>query len=130
MSQNIDTVRGAYEALARGDVPAVLGIMDPNIAWTEADGFPYAGTYTGPDAVLNGVLMRLGTEWDVFSAAPEDFVDGGDKIVAVGTYSGKYKATGKSFQAPFAHLWQFRNGKAISFRQFTDTALVQEALRA
>jgi len=49
---NTDTVRTTYDALARGDVPAVLGFLDPNIDWTEADGFPYAGTYHGPDAVL------------------------------------------------------------------------------
>ena len=28
--------------------------------WTEADGFPLAGTYTGPQAVVENVFMRLG----------------------------------------------------------------------
>ena len=103
-------------------------MMDPNISWTEAEGFPYAGTYNGPDAVLQGVFMRLGTEWDGFTVRPEDFIDGGDKIVATGTYEGKYKATGKSFRAAFAHVWTLRNGKAVAFQQHTDTAKVNEAL--
>lgn len=45
---NVDIVRGAYEAFGRGDVHAVLGVLDPNVSWTEADGFPYAGTYRAP----------------------------------------------------------------------------------
>ncbi len=61
---NVATIKGVYDAFARGDVPAILGMMDPNISWTEAEGFPYAGTYSGPDAVLQGVFMPLGTEWD------------------------------------------------------------------
>jgi len=76
---NTDTVRTTYDALARGDVPAVLGFLDPNIDWTENDGFPYAGTYHSPDAVLQNVIMKLGTEWDGFSVVPDDFVAEGDK---------------------------------------------------
>ena len=125
---NLDIIRGAYEAFARGDVPGVLGIMEPEIAWTEAEGFPYAGTYHGPDEILNQVFMKLGTEWDGYSAVPEEFVDGGDTIVALGVYSGTYKATGKHMRAPFAHLWKLKDGKAVLFRQYTDTALVQQAL--
>ncbi len=49
---NLESVQGLYEAFAKGDVPTVLGFLDANIAWTEAEGFPYGGTYNGPDAVL------------------------------------------------------------------------------
>lgn len=130
MGQNVGSLRALYDAFAVGDVPAVLAVLDANIEWTEAEGFPYAGTYRGPDAVLQGVFMRLGTEWDGYSVVPSDFVDGGEKVVALGMYSGTYKATGKAFRAPFAHVWQFRNGKAVRFQQFTDTVVVQEALKS
>lgn len=126
---NLDSVRRAYEAFAKGDIPAVLGFLSPDIEWTEAEGFPYGGTYTGPDAVLSGVFMRLGTEWDGFAAVPEEFIDGGETVVALGRYSGTYKATGKSFQANFAHVWRIQDGKAIRFTQYVDTHLVQRALQ-
>jgi uncharacterized protein len=129
MNGNLDILRGAYEAFARGDVPTVLGVLAPDISWTEAEGFPYGGTYVGPEAVLTGVFMKLGTEWDGYSAVPHEFIAQGDAIVALGTYSGKYKLSGKSFSAPFAHVWNFRNGKAVRFRQHTDTAVVQGALK-
>jgi ketosteroid isomerase-like protein len=60
---NLNIIQGTYAAFAKGDVPGVLGVMDADISWTEAEGFPYGGTYHGPNAVLEGVFMRLGTEW-------------------------------------------------------------------
>ena len=128
--RNLSIIQGAYAAFAKGDVPAVLGILNADIAWTEAEGFPYAGTYHGPNAVLECVFMRLGAEWDGFAVAPAEFIDGGDAVVALGKYSGTYKATGKSFQADFAHVWKLRDGKVIRFVQYVDTLLVHRALQA
>jgi ketosteroid isomerase-like protein len=125
---SLEIVRSLYAAFAKGDVPTVIGALDSDISWTEAEGFPYGGTYNGPNAVLENVFMKLGTEWDGFSAVPHEFVVEGDTVVAIGQYGGKFKATGKSFSTPFVHVWNFKNGKAIKFRQFTDTAVVQKAL--
>lgn len=129
MATSLETVRGVYEAFARGDIPAVLAVLAPAVSWTEAEGFPYGGTYTGPDAVLEGVFMRLGTEWEGWSAVPDEFIAQGDTIVALGKYSGRFKTTGKRISVPFAHVWSLENGKVVGFRQYTDTALVQEAIR-
>lgn len=129
-NQNLDGVRGVYAAFAKGDIPAVLGFLSSDIEWTEAEGFPYAGTYKGPNAVLDGVFMRLGTEWNGYAAIPEEFIDAGGTVVVLGKYSGEYKATGKSFQANFAHVWKLREGKAVKFAQYTDTLKVHEALQA
>jgi uncharacterized protein len=127
---NLDKIKAVYDAFAKGDIPSVLEILSADIDWTEAEGFPYAGTYHGPRAVLEGVFMRLGTEWQGFAAVPHEFIDGGDTIVALGKYSGVYKATKKSFSADFAHVWKLREGKAVRFVQYVDTLLVQRALTA
>lgn len=128
MPDNRELIRGAYAAFARGDVPAVLAILAPEVQWTEVEGFPYAGTYTGPDAILSGVFTRLGTEWEGFAAVPEELVAEGNYVVALGRYSGKFRKTGKTFTAPFAHVWEFREGRVVKFRQHTDTAVVNRAL--
>lgn len=59
---------------------------------------------------------------------PEEFVEEGDQVVSLGLYSGTRKETGKSFSAPYAHVWTLRDGKVVRFRQYTDTAVVQRAL--
>jgi len=76
------------------------------------------------------VYLRLGTEWNGFAAMPDEFIDAGDTVVTLGKYSGTYKATGKHFQADFAHVWRVRDGKAYRFTQYVDTLLVHRALQA
>jgi ketosteroid isomerase-like protein len=125
---NLNRIKSVYDAFAKGDVPSVLEVLSADIDWTEAEGFLYGGTYYGPKAVLEGVFMRFATEWNGFAAVPDEFVDGGDTIVALGKYSGTYKRTGKSFQANFAHVWKLRDGKAVRFVQYTDTLLVRRAV--
>lgn len=120
---NTELIQSVYAAFARGDVPTVLGALAPDARWVEAEGGPYGGLSIGPQAVLANVFMKLGGEWDGFAAVPAEFVAQGDTVVALGEYSGTYKATGKSFRAPFAHVWKLDDGKVASFHQHTDTAV-------
>lgn len=123
MGTTLDAVRSIYAAFAKGDIPAVLAMLTPDVRWTEAEGGPYGGVSVGPQAVLDDVFMKLGGEWNGFAAVPAEFIADGDTVVALGEYSGTYKATGKGFRAPFAHVWRFRDGKAAEFQQYTDTAV-------
>lgn len=127
MSNN-EIINGVYASFAVGDIPGVLSAMDPDISWTEAEGFMYGGTYTGPNAILENVFMKLGSEWEGFSAVPKQITDGGDNIIALGTYSGKYLKTGKSMAVPFAHAWTLSGGKIVKFVQYTDTLVVARTL--
>ena len=125
---NVELIKNLYQAFAQGDIPAVLQSFDENIEWTEAEGFPYGGTYRGGESILQNVFMKLATEWTNFEAVPDELLDAGEKIVALGNYSGSFKATGKSMTAPFAHVWSIQNGKIVNFVQYTDTLKVSEAL--
>jgi ketosteroid isomerase-like protein len=129
MADNGAIISDMYAAFGKGDVPAVLGKFDPQIEWTDADGFPTGGTYVGPDAILNDVFMPLISEWDGFAVTPDEVVVSGDRVVSFGHYGGTYKKTGKSIDVPFAHSWRFKDGKVTHFQQYTDTHLVQEAMK-
>ena len=123
---NKEIIEQAYASFAAGDVPAALGAFSDDIQWTEPDGYPLAGTYVGPQAVLEDVFMRLGEIGDHFAVLPEQFVADGDTVVALGHLSWKHKRTGAPASVKMAQVWTFRNGKAASFRQHTDTARVRE----
>lgn len=127
----VDTVKSFYDSLGRGDVGAVIALLSNPLEWTEAEGFPYfAGTWTSPQAVVDGLLVPLGRDWDGFSARADSFVSEGDRVVAFGSYGGVNRATGRTLAAPFAHSWRVRNGQITRFVQYTDTALVQAAALA
>ena len=125
MSQEgAEVVRGMYEAFGRGDIPAVLAALDPQVEWWEAENFIYAdgNPYVGPDAVLAGVFMRIGDEWEGFAVSPEGVLDAGDTVVGHGYYNGRFKESGARVRAQFAHFFTFRGGKVVKFQQYTDTA--------
>lgn len=128
MAQPSELIRNLYAAFARGDIPTVLGAMAPDAAWTESEGGPYGGTYRGADAILSGVFMKLGGEWDGFAAVPAQFVAEGDTVVVLGEYSGTFRATGRSMRAPFAHVWKLQDGRVATFTQITDTVLHRRAM--
>jgi hypothetical protein len=130
---NVEMMKGAYEAFGRGDVPVVLGAMDPDIEWREAEGNPYQPTgaaWRGPDAVLQNLFIKLATEWDAFTVSPVQFHDAGDTVAVEGRYTGTYKDTGKSMDAQFCHVWKIRDDKVVSFQQYVDTGQWQEAMAA
>ena len=129
MSQeNVELIRGLYEAFARGDVGNVLGRMSPDIEWNEAENFPYSdgNPYVGPGAIAAGVFARCGSEWDGFAALPEEFLDAGDTVVVLGRYGGTYKATGRTQNPQMVHVWRIKDGKAVGFQQYVDTLQVAQ----
>lgn len=50
---NIDVVQRTYEAVGRGDIPAVLDLLTNDVEWTlqGPSSIPFAGTRHGRDGV-------------------------------------------------------------------------------
>ena len=129
----VETISGLYEAFGRGDVPAVLGAMTPDIQWYEAEGNPYQPSgepWIGPDAVLNNLFVKLGADWDGFAVHPASFHDAGDVVVVEARYSGTHTGTGQDIDAQVCHVWTLRDGKICKFQQYVDTAHLQEVMGA
>ena len=123
MTTNKEIIESAYGSFSKGDVPAVLAVMDPSIEWSEAEGWPlYDGTFVGPQAIVDGVFMRLGEIGDDFSVHVNQLVAEGDTVVALGTYTWNRKGTGEPAEVKMAHVWTLADGKIIRFQQHVDTA--------
>ena len=65
--------------------------------------------------------IKITTPTDQFSVTPERLADAGDVVLAEGRYRGTVKATAKTVNVQFAHVWRFRDGKVVGFQQYTDT---------
>lgn len=121
---NVARIRGLYESFGRGDVQAVLGALDPQVVWYEAEGFAFAegNPYVGPQRVAEGVFGGIAATWDGFRVTPERFYDAGESVIVEGRYAATSKATGRRLDAQFAHIFTLRNGRIVRFQQYTDTA--------
>jgi uncharacterized protein len=128
MTGNLELIRATYEGTSEENGHNLLAALSPEVQWTEAEGFPYAGTYVGIEALMQGVFRRLATEWIGYRADAHTYLADGDRVAAFGVYSGTYKATGKTMTAPFAHLYRIAGGKIVRMTQYVDTVLVSRAL--
>jgi len=100
--------------------------MDESIEWTEAEGFPLAGTYVGPQAVLEGVFMRLGEIGDGWAVEADQIIAEGDTVVSLGNYTWTHKSTGAPAKVKMVHVFTIDGGKVVAFQQHVDTLKVRE----
>ena len=128
-TEDLAVVRTLYEALARGDVFTFMNGLDDDIEWTVAPGFPYAdgNPYRGRPAVM-ALFGRILGEWKRFRIDADEILDGGDKIVVLGHYSGIYRPTKRSVRAAFAHIGELGGGKVVRYRQIADTVQFARAM--
>ena len=128
---NVQLAKDIYAAFGRGDIPTVLAAFHPEIEWRQAEGNPYkvdGAAWVGPQAVLEQLFMRLGSEWEGFTVTVRTVHDAGEHVVTEGRYTGLYKPTGKSVDAQMCHVLRFRGGKLLSFQQYVDTGQLQTVM--
>jgi uncharacterized protein len=92
------------------------------------DGFPYGAVYVGLDSVLGDFFGRLFTDFDEFVANGSEFFESGERVIALGSYSGRARRSGKRFTARFAHVWTLQDGLIVRLQQCADTVQLARAL--
>ena len=125
-SPNIAVVRRLYEA--RGHPEVIRQVLAKEVRWEVVDGFPYGGVYVGLDSVLGDFFGRLFTDFDEFVANGSEFFESGERVIALGSYSGRARRSGKRFTARFAHVWTLRDGRIVRLQQCADTVQLARAL--
>ena len=127
---NLEIIQSTYEGKTSDEnAKNLANHLHKDVAWTEAKGFPYGGTYIGLEAIIENVFKRLSTEWIDYKITIENYLSDNDKVVAYGTYSGIYTLTNKYFEARVVHLFKLKEGKIISFEQFVDSSTVNNVMQ-
>jgi ketosteroid isomerase-like protein len=124
MPDNVRFIQGIYEALAKGDGPALLAAFDPRIEWNEAEHYTFwnGGPFIGADAIVQGVMARVpATFGDTFRIEVTRILDCGSVVVMEGRYHGVAQATGTTVDAQVTHVWDIADSKIVKFQQYTDT---------
>lgn len=116
-----------YAASARHDLDGMLADLAPDARWIEMETSAYAGTHVGREEIIEKVFKPIGEQWDGFAFTLERLIDGGSTVVAIGHYSGTFKATGRKMRARVTHVWDVEGGKVRRFEQFADTLALERA---
>ena len=124
-AENVEIVRRGYEANARGDVEATLAALAPEIEIHDHD-IPDAGEYRGPEGLLRW-QADWERSWESWRQEPEDFIDAGDRVVAVLRIYAKGRHSGVDVERLDGAVWTLRGGKAVRLDYYGSK---EEALRS
>jgi ketosteroid isomerase-like protein len=116
---NAERVRVVYEAMARGDIAAVTELLSPDVEFRNPDYAMEPGTRHGHDgfraAMEAGMEVFDDVRWHIERIIEQDNV-----VVVTGRTTGRGRAGGVPFEAPFAHVLEIDKDKAVSISWFRD----------
>ncbi|MGZ4182738.1 MAG: nuclear transport factor 2 family protein [Solirubrobacteraceae bacterium] len=127
--QNITTVREIYDAVARGDVAAILDRLTDDVDWAaEAAGgaAPWYGHRTGRDGVAS-FFEDLARSIEILEFQPHSFAAGDDTVQLLVCWTFRPLTNGRETAMTMHHYWRLRDGKVEYFRGSEDTALTAQA---
>jgi ketosteroid isomerase-like protein len=117
-SDNVELLRRGYEAFNRGDVAAVVELLDPAIVVDVLEDSPIAQRFHGHDG-FRKLLAENGEMFSYYSNRPEEIVEvSGEQIVVVVRSEARGRASGAEVAGQIAHLWTLRDRRAIRFEAF------------
>ncbi len=131
--ENIGRLKAAYEEWVRlnaADHRCWLDLAADDLVLRSLAGgrqeMAFTKTRNGK-AELLGYLTELTDAWEMVEHRMDDFIAEGDRVVAIGRVAWRSKANGAVAETPKIDVWRFRDGKAVEFHEFYDTARVYEA---
>jgi uncharacterized protein len=112
----MEAVRAAYEAFTANDLERFVALLEPGFVSRQSDAVPWRGSYRGRDGVteLFGRVARRATAM----YEPDEFIDGGDRIVVVGRARITPNPTGDPFDVRELHVWQVHEGRLLGLDVF------------
>jgi ketosteroid isomerase-like protein len=127
MSQeNVETVRSAFEAWNAGDLDRVIELVDPELEFVPFRSQLDGASYVGADG-MRQFARDSAEEWEYLQIAPDEFRYAGDRVLMVGRYDARGRASGVDIEFPAAWVAQLRNGKIVHLRSYSDRDVALEA---
>ena len=130
---NVAILKDAYRQWHEskgGSVEQLLSICDPGVRWGSvprgAAPLAFATEYGSRDA-LHAYFDGLLADWEMIHYTIDEYVAQGDAVFARGSCKWIYKKTGKTAETPKVDFWRFKDGKAVEFYEYFDTACAAAA---
>jgi ketosteroid isomerase-like protein len=133
-NRNVELLKEAYGkwATSRGaSADDWLAICDERIAFGSLAQGPAGAQYMTAFQERNALkeyFAGLSRDWEMLDFVTEHYIAQDDRVVVLGRCAWKFKKTGKVVETPKADSWRFKNGKAVEYYEYYDTAQVHAAL--
>jgi len=123
VKSNKENAKALYRYFGEGNVPAILDLLADDIKWTcpgPTDILPYARVYHGKQEVADFFrLIYENKDFPKFEVM--EYIEEGNKVVALGHWDAKSKKTGKPYSGDWAMAFYFRDGKLYEHTEYYDS---------
>ncbi len=129
MSQkNVAQVMEVFARFGRGDVPAILEMLDDNVVidFYGPAVVPYAGHWAGK-AKAKGFFETVLSNVEIHQFDPLEFIAERDKVVVFGHLRLTAKSTGGNIESDFVHVITVKDGKWTHSRDFMNSVVAAAA---
>jgi ketosteroid isomerase-like protein len=117
--ENVEIVEGVYERWSQGDF-RTTDVLAPDAVLVMRPGLPDVGTYEGLEgfaAYMRGFLEP----WTHITITAEEIIEAGDgRVVVTVNQRGVGSVSGIATELHYAHLWSFRDGKAVRLEAYRE----------
>ena len=125
--ENVEVVRLAFASYNRRDLDAVLELATEDYLLLPAvAGSVETGGIRGREG-LGRYFEMIDETWEEFRINADEFRDLGERVLAIGHTEGRGRGSGAVVDAPYAAIFDFRDGKWWRAQGYLDH---DEALRA
>lgn len=129
--QQSETVQRLYQAFGSGNMDEFFSLLDDSIVWHShyTSNIPLNGKFERAEG-LQRLLQAIGNNVEILSFAPHTFLENDSAVVVLGREEARVKATGKTYQNNWVHVFTFFNDKVISINTYNTTEVVELAFQA
>jgi uncharacterized protein len=120
-----DRLRRAYDAFNSGS-GIDWSLFDPAITHDQTEGLFLDGVFYGPEGV-RAAVEEIYQDWEGISYDLLDVVEIGERVLVLLRMRARVRDSEAELDAHVAHVWEFRDGRAVRWDVYGDHA---SALRA
>ena len=127
IQKNVQIVKDFFAAMGSGDKQGLLALTAEDIEWIiPGEDWALAGTHRG-HAGLADLLQKASATVETSFPEPPEFVAQGDRVLVIGSATGKITATNKPFKDDWVFAITVRSGKVANIREYIDTQALARA---
>jgi ketosteroid isomerase-like protein len=113
-------LRSGWAAAPRKDWELMFARYSPEVVWEIPEEFQtlgFAPSYRGHGGLVEG-LEQFSEVFDSWEIRPARALDFGDRVLALGSFRGKARASGVEWEQPFSQLVTLKSGLVTGDRFF------------
>src|SRR5215213_7162901 len=124
-SDPADRLRHAYAAFNSG-AGLDWSLIDPSIQHDQTKGLFLDGVFYGPEGV-RAALEEVESDWEGLSYELIEVVELGDRVLVLLRMTARVRDSQAELDAQVAHVWEFRDGRAVRWDVYGDHATARRA---